>query len=78
MKQVNHYFLLNAYSDMDMYRERGIMVAYQGTKGWYIMKLKEMGMTHHPVDRRKLELYKTYVVRNLYLDQINLVNENKN
>lgn len=43
-------------------------VAYQGSKGWYVQQLKEMGVRYHPVDRRKLELYKTYVLRNLYLE----------
>lgn len=42
-------------------------MAYIGTKGWYIQQLKEKGIYHHPIDRKKLELYKTYVVRNLYL-----------
>jgi hypothetical protein len=45
-------------------------MAYQGSKGWYIQKLKEEGIRYHPVDRKKLELYKTYVVRNLYLESI--------
>ncbi|MGG3805285.1 YflJ family protein [Metabacillus fastidiosus] len=41
-------------------------MAYFGTKGWYIKELKALGITKHPIERRKLELYKTYVVRNLY------------
>ncbi|MBU8878897.1 YflJ family protein [Bacillus sp. FJAT-29790] len=45
-------------------------MAYQGSKGWYIQKLKEAGMTKHPVEFRKLELYKTFVVRNLYLELV--------
>lgn len=43
-------------------------MAYQGSKGWYIQKLKELGVRYHPVDRRKLELYKAYILRNLYLE----------
>jgi hypothetical protein len=45
-------------------------VAYQGSKGWYIQKLKEMGINKHPVDSRKIELYKTYIVRNLYIEAL--------
>lgn len=45
-------------------------MAYPGSKGWYISKLKEKGITKHPVELKKLELYKTFVVRNLYLDSI--------
>ncbi|WP_445491166.1 DUF2639 domain-containing protein [Niallia sp. 03133] len=41
-------------------------MAYYGTKGWFISKLKEMGISRHPVEHKKLELYKTYVLRNLY------------
>ncbi|WP_173391077.1 DUF2639 domain-containing protein [Robertmurraya massiliosenegalensis] len=42
-------------------------VAYQGSKGWYVQKLKELGVHYHPVERKKLELYKAYVLRNIYL-----------
>ncbi|MEC2077164.1 YflJ family protein [Metabacillus fastidiosus] len=45
-------------------------MAYFGTKGWYIKELKALGMTKHPIERRKLELYKTYVVRNLYIEAV--------
>ncbi|GAA2705124.1 DUF2639 domain-containing protein [Cytobacillus oceanisediminis] len=41
-------------------------MAYQGAKGWYIQKLREKGITKHPVELRKLELYKTFVVKKLY------------
>jgi len=44
----------------------GIEMAYQYSKGWFIAELKKMGIKHHPVERRKLELYKTHVLRNLY------------
>ncbi|MED4402615.1 YflJ family protein [Metabacillus fastidiosus] len=45
-------------------------MAYFGTKGWYIKELKALGMTKHPIERRKLELYKTYVVRNFYIEAV--------
>ncbi|MDQ0155073.1 YflJ family protein [Robertmurraya andreesenii] len=48
-------------------------MAYQGSKGWYVQKLRELGVRYHPIDRRKLELYKTYVLRNLYLETIKKV-----
>lgn len=47
---------------------RGFNMAYKGSKGWYIQKLKEAGIKRHPIELRKLELYKTYVVRNLYYE----------
>lgn len=50
-------------------------MAFKGSKGWYIQKLKEAGIRKHPVDLRKIELYKTYVVRNLYLDILKKENE---
>ncbi|MDQ0273707.1 DUF2639 domain-containing protein [Cytobacillus purgationiresistens] len=43
-------------------------MAYQGSKGWYIAKLKEWGIAKHPIELRKLELYKTYVIRKIYMD----------
>ncbi|MDQ0197692.1 YflJ family protein [Neobacillus ginsengisoli] len=45
-------------------------MAYQGSKGWYIQKLKQAGITKHPVEHRKIELYKTFVVRNLFLEKV--------
>ncbi|TKC19566.1 DUF2639 domain-containing protein [Robertmurraya kyonggiensis] len=45
-------------------------MAYQGSKGWYVQKLKELGVHYHPVERKKLETYKSYVLRNLYLEII--------
>lgn len=41
-------------------------MAYTGSKGWYVARLKEFGVKEHPVERRKLELYKTYILRGLY------------
>ena len=49
--------------------EVGDKMAYVGSKGWYVAKLKESGMRRHPIERRKLELYKTYVLRKLYEQQ---------
>ncbi|MEH7884889.1 DUF2639 domain-containing protein [Bacillus sp. JJ1609] len=43
-------------------------MAYEGSKGWYIKELKKMGITKHPIEKRKLELYKTFVVRSLYFE----------
>ena len=50
-------------------------MAYKGSKGWYIQKLKEAGIKKHPIELKKLELYKTFVVRNLYLEQVQKQNE---
>ncbi|MEH7441515.1 YflJ family protein [Bacillus sp. JJ1122] len=43
-------------------------MAYEGSKGWYIKELKKMGITMHPIEKRKLELYKTFVVRSLFFE----------
>jgi hypothetical protein len=43
-------------------------MAYPGSKGWYIQKLKELGIRSHPTERKKLELYKTHILRNLYME----------
>ncbi|WP_210365118.1 DUF2639 domain-containing protein [Bacillus sp. REN3] len=45
-------------------------MAYKGSKGWYINELKKAGITKHPVGKRKLELYKTYIIRKIYYDHI--------
>lgn len=45
-------------------------MAYRFSKGWYISQLKERGIRYHPEKKKKLELYKTYVVRNLYNEMI--------
>lgn len=45
-------------------------MAYEGSKGWYIQELKKLGITKHPIEKRKLELYKTFEVRNLYFEII--------
>ncbi|MBM7692507.1 hypothetical protein JOC77_001937 [Peribacillus deserti] len=41
-------------------------MAYTYSKGWFIQQLKEMGVSKHPVERKKLELYRTHILRNLY------------
>lgn len=46
--------------------KRGMLMAYYGSKGWYVKALREMGITRHPIERRKLKMYKTFVLRNLY------------
>jgi len=43
-------------------------MAYEGSKGWYIKELKKIGITKHPIEKRKLELYKTFVVRSLFFE----------
>lgn len=45
-------------------------MAHQGSKGWYITKLKEVGISKHPQERRKLEHYKTAVLANLYFTHV--------
>ncbi|RLQ95222.1 YflJ family protein [Falsibacillus albus] len=47
-------------------------MAYRYSKGWFIQQLKSVGVTRHPIERRKLELYKTYIVRNLYEEKFAL------
>lgn len=56
---------------MDKRIRRGRIMAYQGSKGWYVQELKKLGVNKHPIDQKKLELYKTYVVRNLYIEKSN-------
>ncbi|WP_082883912.1 MULTISPECIES: DUF2639 domain-containing protein [Bacillaceae] len=46
-------------------------MAYRGSKGWYISELKKAGITKHPIDRKKLESYKTYVIRKIWLTALN-------
>ncbi|WP_110927832.1 YflJ family protein [Bacillus massiliglaciei] len=41
-------------------------MAYLYTKGWFIRELKARGITKHPIEGKKLELYKMHVLRNLY------------
>ncbi|MCE4047317.1 MULTISPECIES: YflJ family protein [Bacillaceae] len=45
-------------------------MAYYGSKGWYVARLKELGLNRHPQEQRKLELYKVYILRNLYEEQL--------
>ena len=43
-------------------------MAHQYSKGWFIQQLKTAGIRYHPIERRKLELYKTFELRRLYED----------
>lgn len=43
-------------------------MAFKGSKGWYVQQLKQMGITKHPVELKKLELFKTFILRNLYFE----------
>lgn len=52
---------------------KGLSNSFRGVKRMVCLQLREMGMSKHPVELRKLELYKTYVVRTLFLE---LVKEN--
>ncbi|MEH7354466.1 DUF2639 domain-containing protein [Neobacillus drentensis] len=45
-------------------------MAYQGSKGWYVKQLKNIGITKHPIEHKKLELYKTFIVRKLYMEKV--------
>ncbi|MFY0516224.1 DUF2639 domain-containing protein [Lysinibacillus sp. UGB7] len=40
-------------------------MAHVGTKGFYIKKLKEAGITHHPETQKSLKLYKTHELASL-------------
>lgn len=46
-------------------------MAYTHSKGWYVSQLRDRGISRHPIELKKLKLYKTYIVRNLYLSMIN-------
>jgi hypothetical protein len=41
-------------------------MAYYGSKGWFVQELKKLGIYRHPVDLRKIETYRTAVLRSLY------------
>ena len=45
-------------------------MAYQFSKGWYLQELKKAGINYLPLEKRKLENYKTFVVRNLYFEKV--------
>lgn len=42
------------------------LMAHLGSKGWLVQQLKDVGITHHPVELRKLETYKTSILYGLY------------
>jgi hypothetical protein len=50
-------------------------MAYKYSKGWYLKQLKEMGITKHPVELKKLELYRTFVIRKLYFEHVEKTNQ---
>ena len=64
----------DVYSVLQRHNLKGVSIgwfrrermAHIGSKGWYVVKLKELGVTKHPIERRKLEQYKTYILRQLY------------
>ncbi|MBP3952411.1 YflJ family protein [Bacillus suaedae] len=39
---------------------------YVGTKGWYVQKLKDLGIRY--IEGRKIERYKAHVLANLYFE----------
>ncbi|WP_075050805.1 DUF2639 domain-containing protein [Bacillus testis] len=41
-------------------------MAYKHSKGWYVAQLRERGIKNHPVELKKLQHYRTHVLRNLY------------
>ncbi|MGE7766150.1 DUF2639 domain-containing protein [Peribacillus sp. NPDC096540] len=43
-------------------------MAYKYSKGWFVQQLKDAEIRYHPIERRKLELYKTHILRRLYYD----------
>ncbi|MDW7614398.1 DUF2639 domain-containing protein [Peribacillus simplex] len=43
-------------------------MAYEYSKGWFIQQLKAAGINYHPIEKKKLELYKSYILRRLYDD----------
>ena len=65
------YFSADFHILIEIMKEVAKYMAYIHSKGWYISQLKGMGITKHPVELRKLELYKTYVVRKLYFSAVN-------
>jgi hypothetical protein len=47
-------------------KKRGMSMAYFGSKGWLVQQLKEAGIRRHPVERKKLETYRTAILYGLY------------
>lgn len=69
-----HTFFVFSYNNRNEKKEELYLMAYKHSKGWYISQLREKGITRHPIELKKLKLYKTYIVRNLYYSL--LVEEN--
>ncbi|WP_420837818.1 DUF2639 domain-containing protein [Bacillus mesophilus] len=49
-------------------KERGIMMTYTGSKGWFVQQLKAAGVNRHPKGLKKLEVYDTSTLRRLYFN----------
>jgi hypothetical protein len=47
-------------------KKRGMSMAYFGSKGWLVQQLKKAGIRCHPVERKKLETYRTAILYGLY------------
>ncbi|MDQ0230072.1 DUF2639 domain-containing protein [Metabacillus malikii] len=45
-------------------------MAYPGSKGWFVQQLKANGISRHPSEKRKIELYKSYILRGLYHEYV--------
>ncbi|MED4970178.1 DUF2639 domain-containing protein [Parageobacillus toebii] len=41
-------------------------MAYFGSKGWLVQQLKKAGIRYHPVERKKVETYRTATLYGLY------------
>ncbi|MBO8177352.1 YflJ family protein [Aeribacillus pallidus] len=53
-------------------------MAFKYSKGWFVQQLKEAGVRNHPQDFRKIELYKTPILRQLYAQYVNEGRQAKN
>jgi hypothetical protein len=60
----SYFFVSVVY--IDKQRKRGISMAYFGSKGWLVQQLKEAGIRYHPVERKKVETYRTATLYGLY------------
>ncbi|MBD3107885.1 YflJ family protein [Bacillus sp. AGMB 02131] len=48
-------------------------MAFAHSKGWYVSKLKEVGYIKH--EGRKLESFRTYILRGLYVTHVGPITE---
>ena len=51
----------------------GFVMAFAHSKGWYVSKLKEVGYIKH--EGRKLESFRTYILRGLYVTHVGPITE---